>query len=150
VNELDAAIVQALQEDGRQTNRDLAERLEIAQSTCLERVRALRKRGVITGFHAEVDLPSLGRPIQALINVRLHPKVREAVDGFREYVTKLPETVAIFVVSGGDDFIVQVAVRDTSHLRDFVLDHVARHRNIADLRTSLVYDHIRKTAIEEL
>jgi DNA-binding Lrp family transcriptional regulator len=150
MDELDTAIVRALQDDGRQTNRDLAERLGIAQSTCLERVRALRNRGVITGFHAEIDLPSLGRPVQALINVRLHPKVREAVEAFQDYVTRLPETIAVFVVSGGDDFIVQVAVRDTGHLRDFVLDHVARHRNIADLRTSLIYDHIRKTAIEVL
>ncbi|GAA2618371.1 Lrp/AsnC family transcriptional regulator [Actinomadura fulvescens] len=143
MDELDAALVEELQRDGRQTNRELAERLGIAPSTCLERVRALRKRGVITGFHAEVDLAQLGRPLQALISVRLQPKVREAVEGFREYVTELPETVAIFVVSGGDDFIIQVAVRDAGQLRDFVLDHVARHRNIADVRTSLVYDHIR-------
>ncbi|MFG1998262.1 Lrp/AsnC family transcriptional regulator [Spirillospora sp. NPDC048911] len=143
MDELDAVIVRELQRDGRQTNRELAGRLGIAPSTCLERVRALRKRGVIMGFHAEVDLAQLGRPLQALINVRLHPKVREAVEGFRAYVTELPETLAVFVVSGGDDFIIQVAVRDAGHLRDFVLDHVARHRNIADVRTSLVYDHIR-------
>lgn len=144
MDELDAALVEELQRDGRQTNRELAERLGIAPSTCLERVRALRKRGVITGFHAEVDMAQLGRPLQALISVRLHPKVREAVEGFREYVTELPETLAVFVVSGGDDFIIQVAVRDAGHLRDFVLDHVARHRTIADVRTSLVFDHIRK------
>ncbi|HEX2314261.1 MAG TPA: Lrp/AsnC family transcriptional regulator [Thermomonospora sp.] len=150
MDELDAAIVQALQEDGRQTNRELAERLGIAASTCLERVRSLRRRGVITGFHAEVDLAALGRPLQALINVRLQPKVREAVEGFRAYMTGLPETLAVFVVSGGDDFIVQVAVRDTGHLRDFVIDHVSRHRNIADVRTSIIYDHIRKTAVEAL
>ncbi|WP_336212064.1 Lrp/AsnC ligand binding domain-containing protein [Nonomuraea sp. LPB2021202275-12-8] len=79
-----------------------------------------------------------------------HPKIREAVEGFRDHVATLPETLAVFVVSGGDDFIIQVAVRDATHLRDFVLDHVARHRNIADVRTSLVYDHIRKTSVEVL
>ena len=92
---------------------------------------------MIEGFHAEVNLDAIGRPVQALIHVRLHPKIREAVEGFRDYVAALPETLAVFVVSGGDDFIIQVAVRDTTHLRDFVLDHVARHRNIADVRTSL-------------
>ncbi|GAA5069412.1 DNA-binding Lrp family transcriptional regulator [Thermocatellispora tengchongensis] len=143
MDELDTAILAELARDGRQTNKELAERLGIAASTCLERVRSLRARGVIVGFHAEVDLTAIGRPVQALIHVRLHPKVREAVEGFRDYVSALPETVAVFVVSGGDDFIVQVAVPDTAYLRDFVLDHVARHRNIADVRTSLVYDHIR-------
>ncbi|GAA2291703.1 Lrp/AsnC family transcriptional regulator [Nonomuraea roseoviolacea subsp. roseoviolacea] len=150
MDELDTAILAELQRDGRQTNRELAERIGIAASTCLERVRSLRANGVIEGFHAEVNLAAIGRPVQALINVRLHPKIREAVEGFREYITALPETVAIFVVSGGDDFIIQVAVRDTGHLRDFVLDHVSRHRNIADVRTSLVYDHIRRTSLEVL
>ncbi|MFI6509252.1 Lrp/AsnC family transcriptional regulator [Streptosporangium sp. NPDC050855] len=150
MDECDTAILAELQRDGRQTNRELAERIGIAPSTCLERVRSLRARGVIQGFHAEVDLAAIGRPVQALINVRLHPKVREAVEAFRDHVTALPETLAVFVVSGGDDFIVQVAVRDTGHLRDFVLDHVSRHRNIADVRTSLVYDHIRKTSVEVL
>ncbi|MBN6055903.1 Lrp/AsnC family transcriptional regulator [Nonomuraea sp. RK-328] len=150
MDELDTAILAELQRDGRQTNRELAERIGIAPSTCLERVRSLRANGVIEGFHAEVNLAAIGRPVQALINVRLHPKIREAVEGFREYITALPETLAIFVVSGGDDFIIQVAVRDTGHLRDFVLDHVSRHRNIADVRTSLVYDHIRKTSLEVL
>ncbi|NUW33560.1 Lrp/AsnC family transcriptional regulator [Nonomuraea sp. SMC257] len=150
MDELDTAILAELQRDGRQTNRELAERIGIAASTCLERVRSLRANGVIEGFHAEVNLAAIGRPVQALINVRLHPKIREAVEGFREYITALPETLAIFVVSGGDDFIIQVAVRDTGHLRDFVLDHVSRHRNIADVRTSLVYDHIRRTSLEVL
>ncbi|MEV0198721.1 Lrp/AsnC family transcriptional regulator [Nonomuraea sp. NPDC050691] len=150
MDELDTAILAELQRDGRQTNRELAERIGIAPSTCLERVRSLRANGVIEGFHAEVNLAAIGRPVQALINVRLHPKIREAVEGFREYITALPETLAIFVVSGGDDFIIQVAVRDTGHLRDFVLDHVSRHRNIADVRTSLVYDHIRRTSLEVL
>ena len=150
MDELDTAILVELQRDGRQTNRELAERIGIAASTCLERVRSLRGDGVIEGFHAEVNLDAIGRPVQALIHVRLHPKIREAVEGFRDYVAALPETLAVFVVSGGDDFIIQVAVRDTTHLRDFVLDHVARHRNIADVRTSLVYDHIRKTSVEVL
>jgi DNA-binding Lrp family transcriptional regulator len=150
VDELDTAILIELQRDGRQTNRELAERIGIAPSTCLERVRALRASGVIEGFHAEVSLDAVGRPVQALIHVRLHPKIREAVEGFRDYVAALPETLAVFVVSGGDDFIIQVGVRDASHLRDFVLDHIARHRNIADVRTSLVYDHLRKTSVEVL
>src|SRR6476469_6449521 len=57
---VDQAILRRLQRDGRQTNRELAEALGIAPSTALERTRALRARGVITGFHAAVDLDALG------------------------------------------------------------------------------------------
>jgi hypothetical protein len=66
VDELDAAIIQHLKTDARQTNRELAAAVGIAPSTCLERVRSLRERGVITGYHAEISLPALNRSVQAL------------------------------------------------------------------------------------
>ena len=56
MDELDSAIVTALQRDGRRSNRDLARMLGVAPSTALERVRALRSRGVITGIHASTDM----------------------------------------------------------------------------------------------
>ena len=64
---LDRAILRRLQQDGRQTNRDLAEAVGIAPSTALERTRALRARGVITGVHAAADPVALGRSVQALV-----------------------------------------------------------------------------------
>ena len=64
---MDRAILRRLQQDGRQTNRDLAEAVGIAPSTALERTRALRARGVITGVHAAVDPVALGRSVQALV-----------------------------------------------------------------------------------
>jgi len=66
VDELDAAIIRHLQRDARQTNRELARAVGIAPSTCLERVRLLRARGVITGYHAEISLAALNRTVQAL------------------------------------------------------------------------------------
>ena len=61
VDELDSALVCMLQEDGRRTNRDMAQALGIAPSTCLERIRLLRQRGILTGIHAEADLTAIGR-----------------------------------------------------------------------------------------
>jgi DNA-binding Lrp family transcriptional regulator len=77
VDALDRAILRRLQQDGRQTNRDLAEAVGIAPSTALERTRALRARGVITGVHAAVDPTALGRSVQALVGVRIRPQSRE-------------------------------------------------------------------------
>ncbi|MGO4428667.1 Lrp/AsnC family transcriptional regulator, partial [Streptomyces sp. MCAF7] len=79
MDELDTAIVRELQRDARQTNRELARTLGIAPSTCLERVRGLRERGVITGYRATVDLRALNRPVQALLAVRIRPPSREVI-----------------------------------------------------------------------
>ena len=68
--------------------------------------------------------------------------------GFRDFIISRPETLALFVVSGSDDFLVQVAVSDTRHLEAFVLDHIAQHPHIADVRTSLVYEHLQHLPIE--
>lgn len=100
MDELDSAIVEHLQRDARQTNRDLARKLGIAPSTCLERVRALRNRGVITGYHAAVDLRALNRPVQALLSVQVRPLSREVVEGFKQYAAGLPEVLSVFVVAG--------------------------------------------------
>src|SRR6185295_4500543 len=108
VDELDAAIVRHLQQDARQTNRELARAVGIAPSTCLERVRALRERGVITGYHAEVSLAALNRGVQAMLHVQVRPLNRKIIEGFKTYAVSLPEVLSVFVVTGGDDFLVHV------------------------------------------
>ena len=98
---VDQVLVTELQKNARITNRALAQAAGIAESTCLERVRALQQ-GVLRGFHASVNLEPLGRHVQALIAVRLQPKTRTAVEGFRDFIITRPETLALFVVSGSE------------------------------------------------
>lgn len=147
---IDSALLALLQNDGRRTNRELATMLNIAPSTCLERMRSLRRRGLIVGYHAQVDLAAIGRPLQALIAVRVRPPNRAVIDGFRAFVEELPEVLSVFVVSGGDDFLIHVAVKDTDQLQALVLDKLTRRKELADVRTSLVYEHLRKTEIAPL
>src|SRR6476661_5850871 len=103
MTELDAtdhAIPQALQDDARTSNRDLASAVHVSPSTSSERVRALRAEGVIRGYHADVDYDALGRHVQALTAVTIRPPTRENVEAFRSWVASLPELVGVFVVSG--------------------------------------------------
>ena len=79
---VDQAILEILSEDARIPNNALAERVGIAPSTCLARVRALRESGVLRGFHAEIDLGALGRPLQAMIAIRLTVHAREQIEDF--------------------------------------------------------------------
>jgi DNA-binding Lrp family transcriptional regulator len=150
IDELDAAILRELQNDARKTNRDIAEAVDVAPSTSLERIRSLRQRGVIRGFHADVELKALGRHVQALIAVRIRPPSRSTIEAFRDWVQELPETVGVFVVSGGDDFLIHVAVPDTDSLYAFVIDRLTERPELADVRTSVVYEHLQRSVIEAL
>lgn len=146
----DRAIVDELQRDARQSNRDLAAKLNIAPSTCLERVRALRARGVITGYHAAVDLRALNRNLQALIAVQVRPLSRDVINDFKRYMSEQPEVLSVFVLAGGDDFIVHVAVADIQRLHDFLMDRFTVRREVIGFRTSIVYQHVDSTVVTPL
>lgn len=148
LDSIDRALLRELENDARQTNRELAAAVGVVPSTSLVRVRGLRERGVVTGFRAEVDLAELGRPVQALISVRIRPPSREVITAFREWAARLPETIGLFVTAGGWDFQIHVAVPDTDGLYAFVIDRLTQRPEVADVNTNVVYEHVRAPHIE--
>jgi DNA-binding Lrp family transcriptional regulator len=146
----DRLILEALQENARTSYKQLATLTGAAPSTCLERVRSLRARGVIRGFRAEIDLRPLGRKLEALIAIRFRAHARPLVDPFVEYVLALPETLGLFNLAGPDDYLLHVAVADTAQLRTFVLDRLGNRSEIAHLQTSLVYEHRTKPVVQPI
>ncbi len=148
LDELDAAILRELQADARRTNRDIAEAVGVAPSTALERTRGLRERGIIRGAVLDVDLAAIGRGVQALIAVRIRPPNRAYIDAFRNWISDEPETIGVFVVTGSEDFLIHVAVRDNQDLYAFVIDRLTQRPEVADVRTSVVYEHLRNTQIQ--
>jgi DNA-binding Lrp family transcriptional regulator len=147
LDDVDRSILESLAADARITNQALAERVGVAPSTALGRLRSLRERGVIQGFHAEVDLAALGRPLQALIAVRLAVHAREQIDAFTDAVRSLPGVLMVFHLTGVTDYLVWVAAADAQDLREFVVDHLATHPSVAHAETSLIYEHRRGPGI---
>ncbi len=147
VDRVDMAILESLAADARMANQRIADRVGIAPSTSLSRLRSLRERGVIRGFHAEVDLGALGRPLQALIAVRLAVHAREQIDNFTAAVSQVPGVLMVFHLTGVTDYLVWVAASDPQELREFVVDHLATHPAVAHAETSLIYEHRRGPGI---
>src|SRR4051812_32514233 len=144
---VDRAMLEVLADDARVTNQALADRVGVAPSTALARLRALRSRGVIRGFHTEVDLAAIGRPLQALIAVRLSVHARDQIDAFSEAIGDLPGVLMVFHLTGVTDYLVWVAAADAQDLREFVVDHLASHPSVAHAETSLIYEHRRGPGI---
>ena len=147
LDELDTAILRELQSDARRTNREVAAAVGVSPTTALDRTRALRQRGVIRGALLDVDLPAIGRPVQALIAIRIRPPSRRNIEAFREWVSRLPDTLGLYVTTGTEDFIIHVAVPDNESLYEFVIDRLTERPEVADVRTSIVYEHIRNNRI---
>ena len=143
---VDQRIVALLAEDGRMTNAELASTLGVAPSTAHARLRSLIERGVITGFHASVDERMLGAGLQAIIGVSLRPSARrESIVEFADRVRALPQVIQVFFLGGDDDFLLHIAVADSSEMREFVLEHLSAQSSVASTRTSIVFDYHRNS-----
>jgi DNA-binding Lrp family transcriptional regulator len=142
VDDTDLAILRLLAQDGRMSNSALAETVGIAPSTCLNRIRQLRERGVIRGFRADIDPGAMGRPLQAVVFVRLQPGARSKIAKFASYLAGLPGVLNVYFLAGANDFQVHVAVRDSNALRDFVVVNLSAMEDVAGTETNLIFQHI--------
>jgi DNA-binding Lrp family transcriptional regulator len=140
----DFAILEALQNNARLSNKELAARVSLAPSSCLVRVRKLLQAGILRGFHAEVDPEALGVGVQALIALRLVRHARSKFKSLEAHIHELPEVLTVFHVSGVNDLLVHVAVRDIAHLRDLIVDRLATRAEVANCETSVIYSLFRK------
>jgi DNA-binding Lrp family transcriptional regulator len=147
MDERDAAIIRELQQDGRLTNRQLAARVGLAPSSCLVRTRALEASGVIAGYHAEVDLERVGRGVQALIAFQVRPLSRDVIRAFEAFALQQPEVLAVYVLGGGDDFLVHVAVPTVAAMHALLVDRFSKRKEVLGFRTSIVYEHTQRRTV---
>ena len=143
LDRIDRQLVAALRKNARLSNKELAARVGLSASSCLERVRRLESRGVLRGYHAEVDPRALGVGLQAVVAVRLSRHSRALVDSFREHVLGTPEVRMVYHVAGASDFLLHVAVRDPEHLRELVLSAFTVRPEVAHVETALIFEQLR-------
>ncbi|MEJ6488950.1 Lrp/AsnC family transcriptional regulator [Leucobacter sp. USCH14] len=141
LDDVDRKIVDELQANGRITNAELAERVGVAASTCIARVRSLVARKIITGFTASVDPRAIGLDLEVLVSVTVRSGARQRITELAEELRGLPEVMQLFFLGGVEDFIIHLAVRDSDHVRDFVVEHLSAHPAISSTRTSIVFSH---------
>lgn len=139
--EVDRRILEVLSTDARIPNSTLAARVGLAASTCHSRVRDLEERGVIRGYHADIDLEATGSPLQALVSVRLRAGARHLLRDFTTRMRSRPEVLDLYFLASDDDFLVHVAVPGSSALRDFVLEQLSAHPEVASTQTNIIFEH---------
>lgn len=143
LDDVDRRILRILAADARTPNNALAAQAGIAASTCLMRVRRLQEVGVIRGFHADLDPEALGRPLQAIIAVRLQSHARAKIGQFGETMAALPGVLDVFFLAGAYDFHIHVAAESPEGLRDFVVRNLSASHDVAMTETNLIFQAIR-------
>ena len=143
LDRIDRQLIQLLQNNGRLPNKELAQQVDLAPSTCLERVRRLCEMGAIRGVHADADPTALGIGLQAIYFIELTKHKRAVVENFQTEILQLPEVIAAYLIAGRYDVLAHVVVRDTDHLRDLALDAFTNRPEVTRIETALIFNYTR-------
>ncbi len=142
-DKIDLHILRELRNNARVPNKVLAARVGIAPSTCISRVRRLVEGGAISGFYAEFNPKGVGVGAQAMVCLRMTRHAKEEIDSFRAHVLSRDEVVNFYHVSGEDDFMLHVAVRDVEHLREFLINALASRPEVVHIETRIIFEERR-------
>ena len=135
----DLRILALLQEDGRLTNQELADRIGLSPSPCLRRVRSLEERGFIAGYRAMVDARKLGLTLMALVHISMDRHTPERFANFEAKVRALPEVLECLLITGQEaDYQLKAVVRDMEAYQDLLLNRITRIEGVSGVHSSFV------------
>ena len=134
---IDRRLLAELQDEGRVTNVELAQRVGLTAPPCLRRVRALEEAGVIRGYHAELYPSKLGFAITVFALVSLKSQAEESLRQFEEHMRTLPEVRECHMLNGEIDFILKIVSRDLQSFQEFITSKLTPAPNVASVKTSL-------------
>lgn len=147
MDEKDRQILRELQNDGRISNQDLAERVNLSPSPCLRRVRNLEQAGVIRGYTALIDEAAYGLPVTVFVQIRLQRHGDDAVNTFEKKVRETPEILDCYLMTGNSDYLLRVLVEGLTDYETFVRNKLQKIPGIASIDTSFAYGVVKQSRI---
>lgn len=153
LDKIDRKILAILQADGRLTNQEVAERVNLSPSPCLRRIKRLEDSGVIRKYVALLEPAKIGLGLLAYVNVRLEKHSdspgkgasRSPRDDFSASVAQWPEIVACYAMTGEMDYLLRVHVEDMNHFSRFMMETLLRHPAVLDVKSSFALQQIKDT-----
>jgi Lrp/AsnC family leucine-responsive transcriptional regulator len=145
----DHQILRLLQENGRLSNQELADRIGLSPSPCLRRVRALEAAGIITGYRALLNTRALGMNLMALIHISMDQHTPERFAGFEAAVKDIPEIMECLLITGqAADYQLKAVVSDMDAYQELLLNRITRIPGVSGVHSSFVLQRVvDKTAL---
>jgi len=143
MDRLDREILRHLQDHGRLTNAELAERLKLSPSPTLRRVRALEREHIIRGYHADIDPAAVGRGFEVIVHAELTFKDRATVEAFEERVAAFEEVIECRRMFGLPDYLIRVAVEDPAAYEAFYMSKLAELPGIARVNSQFTMKTVK-------
>jgi DNA-binding Lrp family transcriptional regulator len=137
LDHIDSRILAELQDDGRMTNVELANRVGLTAPPCLRRVKALEQDGLIEGYHAALNASRLGFTITVFAMVSLKSQAETDLRAFEDHIATLDAVRECHMLNGEIDFILKIVARDLQAFQTFLTSSLTTAPNVASVKTSL-------------
>ncbi|QNM95180.1 Lrp/AsnC family transcriptional regulator [Chitinimonas koreensis] len=144
LDKTDLKLLAALQANGRLTNLELAEMINLSPSPTLRRLKRLEQEGVVAGYVALLDPARIGLGLEAFVRVMLDKRERQFA-AFAQAVQQWPEVVSCHAMAGEMDYLLRVVFEDLAHFSRFVMDTLLQHPGVVDVKSSFVLEAIKQT-----
>ena len=145
IDTIDRRILAALQEDGRLTALQLAERAGLSPSPCARRVRLLEEAGIIRGYVAVLDQVAVGLPVSVFASIKLERQREEELDRFAHAVARWPEVVDCYLMTGQRDYLLRIVVKDLAAYERFLKEKLTRLDGVASIETSFALGQVKRS-----
>lgn len=141
----DLRILDVMQQHGRLSNQEIAERVSLSPSPCLRRIRRLEELGVIRGYVALLEPKKLGLGLLAYVSIKLEKRGKMPMEEFKARVQTWPEVVACYAMTGEMDYLLRVHVGDLEHFSRFVMERLLKQPGVVDVKSSFALERIKDT-----
>ena len=139
IDRIDRQMLRHLQQDGRISNQELADRVGLSPSPCLHRLRALEEAGIIAGYHARLDAARLGYALMALIHISMDAHTPERFENFDREIAAMPEVLECLLITGQEaDYQLKVIVPDMDAFQELLLNRITRIPGVTGVHSSFV------------
>ena len=146
IDRYDRMILQVLQQDGRISNQELADRIGLSPSPCLRRVRALEENGIISGYRALLNAKALGYSLMALIYISMDKHTPDRFEYFEKEISQFSEVLECLLITGQDaDYQIKVIVRDMDAFQELLLNRITGIRGVTGVHSSFVLRRVVDT-----
>lgn len=142
-DEIDLKILDQLQRNAKLTNVELASRVHLSPSPCLARVRSLEQSGVISRYVTLLDQFQLGLGVSVFIQIQLDKQVRNALDQFEAAMSKHPEVMECYLMTGDSDYLLRVVVSDVQAVEHFIVAVLSKIPGVAHIRSSFALKQVK-------
>lgn len=143
----DISILEAVQKDGRVSNRDLAKKVSLSPSPSWRRLRALEEEGVINHYAAVVDRHKVGLSIMGFAHVTLHDHSTDKVKKFDKAIMNAPQVLECHATSGGHDYMLKVVAPDMASYQDFLSEYLLKIGVVRTVNTSFALKQQKNTTV---